>query len=217
MATKTTSTRDLILSLLKKRNQLTVSAIAVVLDITEMAVRRHLNTLERDGIIETTLLRQAMGRPTNVYQLSNEGQEMFPRNYGMLTVELLKDLVEMDGVEKVQKLFQKRMERQKERYEKKMVIQQFDDKVYELARLQSEEGYMAEVTEEEDGSFTFKEYNCPIAEVARQFPFICESELQLFKEVLQTENIECQMCMASGQESHCSYKIYKTDQSEAGT
>lgn len=211
MATKTTSTRDLILSLLKKRNQLTVSAIAVELDITEMAVRRHLNTLERDGIIETTLLRQAMGRPTNVYQLSLDGQEMFPRNYGSLTVELLRDLVEMDGIEKVQMLFQRRMERQKEKYEKKMALEPFEEKVYELARLQSELGYMAEVTKEEDGSFTFKEYNCPIAEVARQFDCICDYELALFKEVLKTEKIECQMCMSSGQDSHCCYKIYKVD------
>ncbi|MCD8511040.1 MAG: transcriptional regulator [Bacillus sp. (in: Bacteria)] len=210
MATKTTSTRDLILSLLKKRNQLTVSAIALELDITEMAVRRHLNTLERDEIIETTLLRQAMGRPTNVYQLSMYGEEMFPRDYGTLTIELLTDLKETDGEEKIKQLFQRRMERQREKYLKKLGLRSFEDKVYELAKLQSEKGYMVEVMKEDDGSFTFKEFNCPIAEVAKQFPYICDAELELFKDVLGTEKIECISCMSTRHDSHCYYKIYKS-------
>ncbi|MDG5788899.1 ArsR family transcriptional regulator [Evansella sp. AB-P1] len=207
MATKTTSTRDEILDLLKKRKQLTVSVIALELNITEMAVRRHLNTLERDGIVETTLLRQAMGRPTHVYQLSNLGEEMFPRDYGTLLLELLKDLEEMDGHEKIKHLFEKRKERLKKKYEKRLIQNgSMEQKVQNLAQLQDEFGYMAEVSSGEDGSIILKEYNCPIAEVAKQFPIICESELILFKELLKTENIECKMCIAT-EDPHCYYQI----------
>ncbi|SDZ60321.1 Predicted transcriptional regulator, ArsR family [Evansella caseinilytica] len=208
MAIKTTSTRDQILSLIKRRVQLTVSTIADELNITEMAVRRHLNTLERDGIVETHLLRQAMGRPTHVYQLSHDGQEMFPRNYGPLTIELLKDIVEMDGVEKVLELFERRKERIRERYEKRLQFGEFEENVYELARLQSENGYMAEVSKDGD-DLILAQYNCPIADVSKQFPMICETELALFKELLKTEKIQCEMCMTAGQESHCYYRIQR--------
>ncbi|MBU9722133.1 MULTISPECIES: helix-turn-helix transcriptional regulator [Bacillaceae] len=206
MATKTTSTREQILSLLKRERQLTVSAIAHELDITEMAVRRHLNTLERDDIVETTLLRQAMGRPTNVYQLSHSGQEMFPRDYATLAIELLKNLEELDGATKVKALFDMRTERIKKKYEKRMFLKDFQEKLYEIARLQNENGFMAEVTEEPDGTYVLKQFNCPIAEVAKEFPVVCECEKNLLTELLNAE-VQVINCMATGQDGHCYYKI----------
>ncbi|WP_245829124.1 helix-turn-helix transcriptional regulator [Salipaludibacillus agaradhaerens] len=211
MATKTTSTRDQILELLKKNRQMTVSTIAKALSITEMAVRRHLNTLERDNIVETTLLRQAMGRPTNVYQLSTDGQEMFPRDYSAFSIDILRHIQEQEGLEKVKELFNYRRRALKLRYEKRMVLKDFPSKIRELEKIQNELGYMAEVTEEEDGSYLFKEFNCPVAAVAREFPMLCEAEIGLFKDLLNTDSIQCHRCMATGQEIHCYYKIKQTD------
>lgn len=207
MTIKTTSTRDQILNLLKRNNQLTVSIIAQDLNITEMAVRRHLNTLERDGIVETTLHRQAMGRPTNVYHLSNIGQEMFPRNYDEFTIDILKDIEELAGNDKVKKLFEMRRERLKERYEKKLTMPDFEERVMELARIHNEQGYMTEVEKAEDGTYIFKEFNCPIAEVAKNFPSICKTEIDLFKEVLQTDHVVCEYCLTSGEDAHCEFRI----------
>ncbi|MBU9713004.1 helix-turn-helix transcriptional regulator [Evansella tamaricis] len=206
MVTKTTSTRDQILSLLKRKKQLTVSAIAHELDITEMAVRRHLNTLERDDIVETTLFRQAMGRPTNVYQLSHSGQELFPRDYATFSIELLKDLERLEGTDKVKELFSRRSERIKNRYEKRMFLKDFGEKVEEFARLQNENGFMAEVSTEEDGTYVIKQYNCPIADVAIEFPLVCESEMNLMKELLHAD-VHCVTCIATGQDGHCYYRI----------
>ncbi|MCE7793035.1 transcriptional regulator [Salipaludibacillus sp. CUR1] len=211
MATKTTSTRDQILSLLKKKKQMTVSTIAKELSITEMAVRRHLNTLERDNVVETTLLRQAMGRPTNVYQLSTSGQELFPRNYGELTIDLLRTIQEKEGLAKVKELFDHRKDKLKLRFEKRMFLKDFQSKVLELQKIQNEQGFMAEVNQEPDGSYTFKQFNCPIAAVAKEFPVVCAAEMQLFKELLETGDIQCERCMSAGQEQHCYYKIKQSE------
>lgn len=212
MATKTTSTREQILSLLKIKKQMTVSSIARELTITEMAVRRHLNTLERDRVVETTLLRQAMGRPTNVYQLSVGGQELFPRNYRELSIDLLNVIQAEEGLVRVQSLFAKRKDMLRLRYEERMFLKDFESRVYELENIQNELGFMVEVTKEVDGSFIFKEFNCPIAAVAKEFPVVCESEMDLFKELLETTQVKCQMCMATGQEPHCYYKIEKSNE-----
>ena len=202
-----TSTRDQILNLLKRNNQLTVSVIAQELNITEMAVRRHLNTLERDGIVETTLHRQAMGRPTNIYHLSNLGQEMFPRNYDEFTINILQDIEELVGDDKVRELFEKRRDRLKERYARKLNMSDFEERVMELARIHNEQGYMTEVEKEEDGTFIFKEFNCPVAEVAKKFPALCKTEIELFKEVLQTDHVVCEYCLPSSEDAHCQFKI----------
>jgi DeoR family transcriptional regulator, suf operon transcriptional repressor len=202
------STRDQILSLLKVNKQLTVSEMANQLDITEMAVRRHLNTLERDNIIETTLVRQAMGRPTNVYHLTKTGQEMFPRNYATLTVDLLRDIESLSGKEMVEQLFERRKERMKEVYSSRIIDHKtLEDKIAELARLQNEHGYMVEWEKDEEGSYIFKEYNCPISEIAQEYPVACNCELSLFQELLGTDEVDCEVCMAVDSEPHCFYKI----------
>lgn len=202
------STRDHILSLLKVNKQLTVSEMANQLDITEMAVRRHLNTLERDNIIETTLVRQAMGRPTNVYHLTKTGQEMFPRNYATLTVDLLRDIESLSGKEMVEQLFERRKERMKEVYSSRMVeYKTLEEKIEELARLQNDHGYMVEWEKDDEGSYIFKEYNCPISEIAQEYPVACNCELSLFQELLGTEEVDCEVCMAVDAEPHCYYKI----------
>ncbi|RXJ01820.1 transcriptional regulator [Anaerobacillus alkaliphilus] len=202
------STRDQILGLLKVNKQLTVSEMAVELNITEMAVRRHLNTLERDNIIDTLLVRQAMGRPTNMYYLTKAGQEMFPRNYAPLTVDLLRDIEDLNGSEMVEKLFQRRKERMKEKYGSRVTDHEsLEARIAELARLQNEQGYMVEWEKDTEGNYLFKEYNCPISEIAQEYPVACKCELSLFQELLGTEDIDCEVCMAVDSEPHCFYKI----------
>lgn len=205
---KQVSTRDQILNLLKVNKQLTVSEMSDHLNITEMAVRRHLNTLERDNIIETNLLRQAMGRPTNVYFLTKAGQELFPRNYAPLTVDLLRDIEDLSGKEMVNQLFERRKDRMKEKYGARITSHRtLEDKVADLARLQNENGYMVEWEKDNEGNYIFKEYNCPISEIAQEYPVACSSELSLFQELLGTEEVECEICMAVDSEPHCFYKI----------
>lgn len=207
MATKTTSTRDQIISLLKRRKEMTVSHIADELSITEMAVRRHLNTLERDDVVHTTLQRQAMGRPTNMYRLSPCGQELFHRSYDSFAIDMLKIVQEEDGMMKVKQLFDRRKTKLRTQFEKRMFMKSFDDRVNELEKIQNENGFMAEAEKQDDGSYIFREYNCPLAEVAREFPMICDTETDLFKELLDTDRVECQTCMTTGQEPHCYYTI----------
>ncbi|WP_139490743.1 helix-turn-helix transcriptional regulator [Brevibacillus dissolubilis] len=200
-----TSTRDQILHMLKLKGSLPVSDIANDLGITEMAVRRHLNTLERDDLITSTLVRQAMGRPTNVYSLSQQADELFPRNYSDLTLDFLKDIQEIDGDDKIDALFNRREDRLEEIY-RQQIQGELEDRVAALAELQNEKGYMVEwEKDEETGDYLLKEFNCPIAQVAREFTQACQCELSLFRKVLET-TVEQTHCMAKGAEK-CVYRI----------
>lgn len=201
------STRQEILTMLKKQGPLSVSDMAKVLQITEMAVRRHLNTLERDNLIETYLVRQAMGRPTNMYQLSNEADRLFPRHYSDLTIDFLKDLEEIEGDRVINELFHRRKDRLSKELSHKLQDKTLEERVTALASIQNSRGYMVEVKETEDGGFLFKEYNCPIAQVAKEYTVACDCELKLFREVLQTD-VQRTQCYAMG-ESHCQFEIEK--------
>lgn len=200
------STRQEILRMLKTQKRLTVSEMAKQLGITEMAVRRHLNTLERDQLVHTTLVRQAMGRPMNVYELSDHAEKLFPQNYKQIAIDFLHDIEAIAGGEMIEKLFQLRKERLKEMYKENFTDKTFDEKIVELARIQNEQGYMIELKSDDHGTYHFIEHNCPIAGVAKHYQVACQCELQLFKQLLGTSNVTAQSCMAKGDDV-CHYEI----------
>jgi iron-sulfur cluster biosynthesis transcriptional regulator SufR len=199
------STRKVILTMLKTKGSLTVSDMAKQLGITEMAVRRHLSTLERDGLIETRLVRQAMGRPTNLYSLTEHADELFPKKYHHLTLDLLGELVTEAGEEQVELLFKRRKERLIQRYEEQMLGKPLAERVQILAEIQNANGYMVEWTKTEDDQFVINEHNCPISQVANQYNHACHCELQMFQSLLNAD-VERTECLAKGG-NKCSYKI----------
>src|SRR5690242_1364902 len=99
------TTRQTILTLLKTKGHMNANELAKELQITEMAVRRHLNTLERDGFIHLTLVRQAMGRPTHMFGLTELAEQHFPKRYSVLALDLLDEL---NDDELVDQLFERR-------------------------------------------------------------------------------------------------------------
>ena len=199
------STREQILYMLKIRSPLSVKDMAAELNITEMAVRRHLNTLERDSFVETSMIRQAMGRPTAVYRLTQLADAYFPKTYHNLALDLLGELEQENGEALVNLLFERRKNRLQHKYEAGMTQHSFDDKVRRLTEMQNDNGYMAECEVSEEGDYILKEYNCPIGLVANQYKQACRCELDLFKSLLSTE-VSRTECLAEGG-SKCVYHI----------
>ncbi|WP_028547946.1 helix-turn-helix transcriptional regulator [Paenibacillus sp. UNC451MF] len=199
------STRKVILTMLKTSGALTVSEMAKQLGITEMAVRRHLNTMERDGLIEAKLVRQAMGRPTNLYSLTEIADDLFPKKYHHLTLDLLSELVEEAGEGKVDLLFEKRKERLISRYEGQVNGKPLPERVKTLAEIQNSNGYMVDWTEGEDGQFVINEHNCPISQVANQYNHACQCELKMFETLLDAD-VQRVECLVKGG-NKCSYVI----------
>lgn len=199
------STRKLILTMLKTRGTLTVNDMAKELGITEMAVRRHLNTLERDSLIESKLVRQAMGRPTNMYSLTELADDLFPKKYHHLTLDLLDELTAEAGQEKVDLLFEKRKDKLISRYERRMEGKQLEERVAELAEIQNTNGYMVQWERDENGQYIFQEHNCPISQVANKYNHACQCELTMFEHLLKA-GVERTECLAKGG-TKCVYVI----------
>lgn len=191
------STRTQLLHMLKFSGSLQVSEMAERLGITEMAVRRHLHAMERDGLVGTTLVRQAMGRPSHMYSLTEKAQGLFPNNYHGLALDLLEEVeAELKDAHAVKRIFDRRKAKLVRRYQDRIRSGNLREKVRSLAEIQNESGYMAEWeggTGEADGAFILDEYNCPISHVAVRYEHACQSELELFRELLDAdvERVEC--------------------------
>jgi len=198
------STRKTIVKMLKTSGPLGVGEMAKRLGITEMAVRRHLNTLERDGYIDSRIVRQSMGRPMNIYRLTEAAEDLFPKNYHTLTLDLLGELDGGTDGGGVGKLFGRRKEKLQMKYEQGMEGKPLEERVAKLADIQNANGYMVEWERTDDG-FVLKEFNCPISQVANRYEEACDCEQQLFEGLLDTK-VERTECLAKGG-GKCTYHI----------
>lgn len=82
------STRGRILDLLRAKEQ-TVNDLAAALDLTDNAVRAHLSSLERDGLVRQAGTQPGFRKPHVKYALTAESEQIFPKAYGPLLDLLL--------------------------------------------------------------------------------------------------------------------------------
>ncbi len=200
------TTKDRILDLLKREVRMTVGALSERLEITDMAVRKHLSAMEKDGLIVTEEIRQPMGRPVQSYTLSAKGELLFPKSYEGLSVEFLQDIQALYGSKSVEQLFQNREKRLTKEYTLRMQKKSHQERMQEIQTIQNEKGYMADITKIDDNSYELIEYNCPIMTVAKEYKVACKCETSMFKNVLQTENVNRTSCKTEGND-HCRFQI----------
>ncbi|MCA0754695.1 winged helix-turn-helix transcriptional regulator [Paenibacillus sp. N4] len=199
-------TRERILALLKRSGRMTAGELSRELELTEMAVRRHMYVMEREGTVTITAVRQAMGRPLHAYELTAKADDLFPKNYHVLALDLLDELADDPATSAlIDRLFEGRMKKLQERYEPRMADKGLEQRVNELAVIQNASGYMVETESSQDGSYMLYEYNCPIAQVAGKYQQACKCELALFRKLLEAP-VERTECLAKGG-GRCSYRI----------
>ena len=206
MAKTKLNTRNLILELLKKEVSLSVNVLTERLNLSHMAVRKHLVILENSGLIKSTEMKQSMGRPLQVYSLTDKGDHVFPKNYEGITLEFLRDIEEIHGEESIQLLFEKRENRLTQEYKNRMHKKTNSEKVEEIVKIQNEKGYMASTSKLDDETFELIEYNCPIYSVAQEFTSACRCETDMFKNVLETEHVRRVSCKTDG-DHQCKFQI----------
>lgn len=91
-------TRERILELVIERRELRVEDLAEELGITSAAVRRHLDNLRADGLVDVRAVRQSAGRPYYAYHATEAATTPVPAAYAGLLERMLRSLGEQDEV-----------------------------------------------------------------------------------------------------------------------
>lgn len=178
-------TRERLLFLLKTKGPQTASELARRVELTSMAVRQHLGTLESEGLVAAHDERRAVGRPAHIWSLTEAGSQRFPEGYAELAVDLIGTVRRALGEEALEALISDRTSRQLAGYRERIPEgAPLPKKVAALAKLRREEGYMAEWSRGRDGSLTLVENHCPICAAAQVCQGLCDAELHLFREAL---------------------------------
>jgi predicted ArsR family transcriptional regulator len=82
------STRGRIVTLMRGTMK-TVNELAEELGLTDNAVRAHLLSLERDGLIRQSGIQRGTRKPHFAYELTDEADKLFPKAYDAILTQLI--------------------------------------------------------------------------------------------------------------------------------
>lgn len=192
------------------RGTLTAGEIAKELGITNEGARLQLLKLSEDGLINSTHESRGVGRPTQYFSLSEEGNAGFPDTHAELTVKLIELVKQTLGDSALQQVIAAAEAGGKAKYQNELQFSNtLEERVSQLAQIRSREGYMAEYSKEQDG-FLLIENHCPICAAAQSCQGFCTAELNTFRFVLGDNVDVTRVNHILGGDRRCAYKIVQT-------
>jgi predicted ArsR family transcriptional regulator len=198
-----------ILAQLKRQGPQCAERLAEAMGVTTMAVRQHLYALQAEGLVSFAEEARPRGRPLKLWSAQRKADGYFADAHASLSVELIETVRSVFGEEGLDRLIEARTERQLKDYgERLKSARTMRAKVQALAKLRTQEGYLAEAKPADDGrGFLILENHCPICEAARACTGLCRQELRLFRTVLGDEvKVEREDHILSGAR-RCAYRV----------
>ena len=203
--------RVAVLELVKRDAPVTAEALAAKLRVTGMAIRQHLEHLEKAGFVEHETRPAGRGRPSKRWRATSKADSRFANSHAALAVDLIKQIRGLFGEEGLDRLIASRTGEQERNYLPQMTGgKSLRSRLDRLARIRSLEGYMAEVKKEGSGAWLLLEHHCPICSAARACSGLCREELKLFQRVLGKEARVERMSHILAGAARCAYRITLT-------
>src|SRR6202023_165650 len=193
---------------LKSRGPQATSALARALGITVVGIRQHLAKLHAEGIVAYDDQAGEIGRPKRFWRLTAKGHGRFPDTHADLTVNLIGGIRSVFGEAGLDRLIEARQQAAVAAYRRALEpCSGLEDRVRIVARLRSEEGYMAEFKEEPEGSFLLIEHHCPCCAAPKTCQGFCRSELELFRAAFgaRTSVVRQEHLLSDGR--RCVYRV----------
>jgi predicted ArsR family transcriptional regulator len=182
--------------------------LAEKLDLTAMGVRQHLYALQQEKLVTSEERPVPLGRPAKYWRLTREADRLFPDAYAELSVALIGALGDAFGEAGLTRVLESRSARQRLEYLKQIPASlSLKEKLHRLARIRTEEGYMADVKPAGRRAFLLVENHCPICAAATACMGFCSTELDLFRAVLGPEAIVERAEHILAGDRRCAYRI----------
>ena len=202
--------RRRIIEFLKLHGAQDAATIAEETGTTAMAVRQHLYQMQDEKLVVFKEEPRPVGRPAKLWELTEEANRYFPDAHAALAVDLIGSLEQTFGSGGLEKLVAQRAEEQTADYLDRIPKRaSLKTKLAKLAEFRTEEGYMAEVCDLENGEALLIENHCPICSAAASCTGLCSAELDVFRKVLGNKaRVERTELILEGSR-RCAYRISK--------
>ena len=182
-------TRHRVTRLLLERGTATAGELGAGLALSPAAVRRHLDAMLAEGLVETIERgvrgRRGRGRPARGFRLTEAGRESFPHTYDGIATAALRWIAARGGERAVSAFATEQVSALEERCRAAMAGAGSDPlaRAEALATALTTEGYAASASTIASGG-QLCQHHCPVAHVAAEFPQLCEAETQVISRLV---------------------------------
>ena len=179
------TTRGRIVTLLRGTTK-TVNELAEHLELSDNAVRAHLLSLERDGLIKQSGIQRGTRKPHLAYSLTEEAEHLFPKAYDALLNQLiavLKGRLTPAALEEVLREVGRSLARAGAAGENNADI---DTRISGALAALEAIGGSARV-EEENKKLVIRSESCPLATAVAEHPEVCRLAETLLSEIIGFE------------------------------
>ena len=195
-------TQARLLGLLRRSRQ-TITTLSEALGLTDNAVRMHIATLHRHGIVEQVgTQRDTGGKPARVYGLTRAGEELFPKAYALVLGKLVDTIVRTEGPAKAIDLL-RAVGAEAAAAAATRGAASRKQKLEVAAGVFRDLGGDVEVQETANG-WRLQGYGCPLSAVTAGHAEMCELGKALVEEVAGEPVTEC--CQR-GDHPRCAFEI----------
>ena len=174
------STRGQIVTILRG-SPCTVDELSTKLELTDNAVRAHLLTLERDGLVRQSGLRRGPRKPHFTYELTEASDALFPKAYDTLLNQLiavLKNRLSPSEIEEVLREVGRAVAADAP------AAQDLESRVKIAVKVLETIGGAVEVREDED-RILIAATGCPLAAAVAVHPEVCQLAETLVSEIVK--------------------------------
>jgi predicted ArsR family transcriptional regulator len=196
-----------VVALLRQRED-TVNELAEALRLTDNAVRSHLSTLERDGLVRQSGKRTATRKPEALYSLTPEAEELFPKAYDLLFNQLLHSLESrIAPAEKGELLREvgRRLAGFRAPLFKGPTEAELRERLKIAVDVLKDLGGLAELEDTGD-EIVIRCFSCPLASVVKEHPEVCQLAETLLAEIIGVPVREA--CVRNGA-PRCLFRLRK--------
>lgn len=208
------TTRGRVLALLR-RGLHTVEELARTLGLTDNAVRAHLSSLERDGLVRQKGVRRApgAGKPATLFEVPREAEPLFSRAYAPVLTALLEELSEQLPAERREALM-RGVGRRLAAGATRPTTESLETRVAAAVALLNSLGGDAKAEQGPDG-LVISGWGCPLSSATSERPDACRAVETLLSSVVGAPVRE--RC-ARGDRPRCCFQVAADeDQSEPPT
>lgn len=190
--------RQLLRHLLRHKSGASIDELALTIGVTRTAVRQHLASLMRDGLVTAGGTRPSGGRPQRLFVLTAGGRESFPRRYSWFAQLLIEAIAKEHGNTGLRlRLARLASAVVAQLRQASPALASRRQKVEKLSEVMDELGYDARTGQNIAGAPTIEADNCIFHELAMKNPQVCQFDLALLAG-FSGSKVELHECMARG-------------------
>ena len=206
------STREQVLHFLQARGGATVASLAEALGVGQASVRRHLDHLRADGLVDVRMDRHGVGRPAFVYEATAEAEERMPARYSKLLTRMFQGLQSLDpgdvaghdGTEVLSSVLEGVAEQVAVEHEAEVTATTLEGRVQQTSAALRREGIVDGWSQGDEG-FRLVNSACPYRQAALANHGTCELDRRTI-ELLLAAPVQQVSRIADGQPS-CEYIV----------